>query len=205
VDLFGRYVARSVVAQLIKGGTKPALGGETRNVTVLFADVRGFTRWSASLPPAEVVSALNRLLAAMVSAAFRHDATVDKYIGDAVMLLFNAPLDQHDQVERAVRTAIDMQLSAVGTGLEIGIGINYGEAVVGNIGTPDRVEYTAIGRTVNLAARLCDNARPGEILVSEQVREQLGDGHALVAREPLRMKGFDEPIQTFAVVLAAGG
>jgi len=81
----------------------------------------------------------------------------------------------------------------------------YGEAVVGNIGTPDRVEYTAIGRTVNLAARLCDNARPGEILVSEQVRERLGDGHPLVAREPLRMKGFDEPIQTFAVVRAAGG
>jgi class 3 adenylate cyclase len=202
VDLFGRYVARSVVAQLIKGGRKPALGGETREVTVVFADVRGFTHWSASLPPAQVVATLNQLLAAMVSAAFRHDATVDKYIGDAVMLLFNAPLDQPDHVERALRTAAEMQLSAVGTGLEIGIGVNCGEAVVGNIGTPDRVEYTAIGRTVNLAARLCDNARPGEILVSEEVRRRLRDTYALVAREPLRMKGFDEPVQTYAVAVA---
>ena len=202
VDLFGRYVARSVVAQLIKGGSKPVLGGEARDVTVVFADVRGFTRWSASLPPAQVVAALNKLLAAMVSVAFRHDATVDKYIGDAVMLLFNAPLDQPDHVERALRTAAEMQLSAVGTGLEIGIGVNCGEAVVGNIGTPDRVEYTAIGRTVNLAARLCDNARPGEILVSDEVRRRLGDTVALVAREPLRLKGFDEPVQTYAVVVA---
>src|SRR5260370_36991463 len=144
-------------------------------VTVVFAAVRGFTHWSASLPPAQVVAALNKLLAAMVTVAFRHDATVAKYIGDAVMLLFNAPLDQPDHVGRAVRTAAEMQLSAVGTGLEIGIGVNCGEAVVGNIGTPDRVENTAIGRTGTLPARLWESARPRESLVLGGAPRRPGD------------------------------
>src|SRR5260370_6816867 len=155
-------------------------------VTVVFAAVRGFTHWSASLPPAQVVAALNKLLAAMVTVAFRHDATVAKYIGDAVMLLFNAPLDQPDHVGRALRTAAEMQLSAVGTGLEIGIGVNCGEAVVGNIGTPDRGEDTAIGRTVKLAAPPCDRARPGEIPGSDERRRRPVASPAPVAPQRFR-------------------
>ncbi len=200
-DLFGRYVPRSVVAELVQ---KPAdrvlaLGGDKRELTVLFADVRGFTTFSDTLPLEAVLSHLNGVLRLLVQAAFEESGTVDKYIGDAVMVLFNAPIRQADHCERAVRAALKMQLLLVGSQLSIGIGIHTGIAVVGNIGTAERLEYTAIGATVNLASRLCESAASGEIVISEEVREKLGDAATAEKRRPTLVKGIAREIVTYVV------
>ncbi len=203
VDLFGRYVPRAVVQQLMQ---KPELetlvvGGVRREVTVMFADIRGFTTFSERLAPEQVLVELNSLLDGMVACTFAAEGTLDKFIGDAILVLFNAPLEQPDHVQRAVATALQIQARVAGhaSGLALGIGIHTGVAVVGNVGTPERMEYTAIGSTVNVASRLCDVARPGEIIVSAQVASQLGDDFQLVAREPVRVKGIAEPLEIQAV------
>ncbi|MCA9102002.1 MAG: CHASE2 domain-containing protein, partial [Planctomycetales bacterium] len=166
VDLFGRYVPRAVVHQLVQlpQAEALALGGVRRDVTVLFADVRGFTTFAEQVPPEQVLSHLNSLLGVMVDCTFAEDGTLDKFIGDAILVLFNAPLDQPDHAARAVRTAWAIQQGLAGhaTGLAVGIGIHRGEAVVGRVGTPQRMEYTAVGSTVNVASRLCNAAGPGQ-------------------------------------------
>jgi class 3 adenylate cyclase len=203
-DLFGRYVPRAVVDNVLERSEAQsrALGGVTRDVTVLFADIRGFTAFSEHLPPQEVLTRLNQLLQIMVTCAFKYQGTVDKYIGDAIMVLYNAPLDQADHAERAVRTAMDMQreLATQGGDLGFGIGIHCGEAVVGTVGTPERMEYTAIGATVNLASRLCDTAKQGEVIVSEEVRACLGNRIVAEERAPIRVKNIDRDLQTYVVV-----
>jgi class 3 adenylate cyclase len=134
-----------------------------------------------------------------VEAAFEEKGTVDKYIGDAVMVLFNAPLEQADHSERAVRTALKMQAALAGSPLSVGVGIHSGIAVVGNVGTAERLEYTAIGSTVNLAARLCESAAKGEIIVSEEVRARLGDRIEAEVRAPILVKGINRELVTYRV------
>ncbi len=207
-DLFGRYVPRTVVAELVRrpGDRALALGGDKRELTVLFADVRGFTNLSDHLPPEEVLGRLNAVLQSLVQAAFDEKGTVDKYIGDAVMVLFNAPLEQGDHPERAVRAALKMQAALTGSELSVGIGIHSGIAVVGNIGTVERLEYTAIGATVNLAARLCESAAKGEVIVSEELRDRLGDKVEAERRSPILVKGIDRELVTYRVAkLSVGG
>ncbi len=200
-DLFGRYVPRSVVARVVEQPEVQAraLGGVTRDITVLFADIRGFTALSEHLAPDEVLSRLNEVLKVMVACAFRYEGTVDKYIGDAIMVLFNAPVDQTDHVERAVRTALDMQraMAAEPNELGFGIGIHCGEAVVGTIGTPERLEYTAIGATVNLASRLCDTAKGGEVVVSDEVYRRLEGRLDARALPPIRVKNIDRELSMY--------
>jgi adenylate cyclase len=200
-DLFGRYVPRTVVAELVRRPADRALamGGDKREVSVLFADVRGFTSFSDHLQPEEVLSQLNTVLQSLVRSAFEEQGTVDKYIGDAVMVLFNAPLQQSDHGERAVRTALKMQAALAGSRLSVGIGIHSGVAVVGNVGTIERLEYTAIGNTVNLASRLCESAGKGEIVISEETRSSLGEKIVAAARAPIRVKGIDRELQTYTV------
>ena len=198
VDMFGRYVPRAVVSQLILKPTVEALalGGIQRNVTVLFADIRGFTTFSEDLPPEDVIRQLNALLQIMVECTFKHEGTLDKFIGDAILVLFNAPLDQTDHVGRAVRTAVEIQqrLKGHATGLSVGIGVHRGEAIVGNVGTPERMEYTAIGSTVNIASRLCDVAKSGEIVVSNDVVQELADAFAWETLAPVTVKGIKQPL-----------
>ncbi|MCA9218404.1 MAG: adenylate/guanylate cyclase domain-containing protein, partial [Planctomycetales bacterium] len=157
-EMFGRYVPRAVVTQLVQ---KPDIEemifeGRKREVSVLFADIRGFTRYTEDHAPELVLEQLNELLSIMVDCTFSNEGTVDKFIGDAILVLFNAPTDQADHATRAVRTAwaIQSALKDHPSGLSIGIGIHTGQAVVGNVGTPKRMEYTAIGSTVNIASRL---------------------------------------------------
>jgi len=199
-DLFGRYVPRAVVTQLM---LKPdaealALGGVKREVTVLFADLRGFTPFAEKLPPEEVIAALNSLLEIMVDATFAHGGTLDKFIGDAILVLFNAPLDQPDHALRAARTAWDIQQGVArhASGLSVGIGIHRGEAVVGTVGTPQRMEYTAIGSTVNIASRLCAAAASGQILISAAAAEGLETHFRLEPQPLLRVKGVDAELAT---------
>lgn len=203
VDLFGRYVPRAVVQQLVQ---KPELetlvvGGIRREVSVLFADVRGFTTFSENLSPEAVLTQLNSLLDGMVACTFAAEGTLDKFIGDAILVLFNAPLEQPDHVRRAVTTALQIQtrLAHHPSDLKIGIGIHTGEAVVGNIGTPERMEYTAIGSTVNIASRLCDAAKPGEIVVSAAVAEKLAGQFDFETRPSIRVKGIDRELPIVVV------
>jgi adenylate cyclase len=207
LDLFGRYVPRAVVNQLMLRPELESLtlGGVVRDVTVLFADIRGFTTFSQDLPPEEVVRELNSLFEVMVECVFENEGTLDKFIGDAILVLFNAPLDQPDHSERAVRTAVAIQqrLASHASGLRVGVGVHRGAAVVGNIGTPQRMEYTAIGSTVNLASRLCDVAKPGEVVVSQQVRAHLSDDYLSESLGPIQVKGISQPLEPFRLVDSA--
>lgn len=161
---FARYVSHQVMDVVLRSGTPPAVIGERRKVTILFSDIRGFTTAAERLAPELVVELLNQYFERMVEIIFKYDGTLDKFIGDGVMVIFGAPTDDSRQEEKAVGAAIEMLrevslLSAAwkqqyGIELRIGIGINTGNAIVGNVGSSKRLEYTAIGDTVNLASRL---------------------------------------------------
>ncbi|MBM2811091.1 MAG: cyaA [Chloroflexi bacterium] len=202
-DLFGRYVPRAVVDELVENPTREALaiGGTTLEITVLFADIRGFTAFSEQFTAEEVVKRLNGLLEVMVEAAFRYEGTVDKFIGDAIMVIYNAPLRQPDHALRAVKTALDMQKAAAELpgSLAFGVGIHTGDAVVGTIGTRERMEYTAIGSTVNLASRLCDTAGKGQVVVSDAVFEKLGGDLQAERRPPIHVKNVERELDTYLV------
>jgi class 3 adenylate cyclase/DNA-binding response OmpR family regulator len=179
-QMFQRYVSPVVVDRLVEGRENLALGGRRQKISVMFADIRGFTTFSEHLPPEKVVEALNRYLALAVEAILAEEGTLDKFVGDAVMALFNTPLLQPDYVLRAVRAALAMQQtilnyneSIANQSLSFGIGIHMGQAVVGNIGTAQQMNYTAIGDTINLAKRLQENARGGQILLSRAVYEEI--------------------------------
>ncbi|MBO4776010.1 MAG: adenylate/guanylate cyclase domain-containing protein [Lachnospiraceae bacterium] len=183
---FRKYVAPQVVDGIMKSGQyKIALGGETRDIAVLFVDIRGFTPLSESLKPEQVVEILNEYLNLTTNSIFKNGGTLDKFIGDATMAVFNAPFDLDDYELRALRTAKDIVAGAkalekscmdrFGRKVTFGVGVNCGEAVVGNIGCDFRMDYTAIGDTVNTAARLESNAKPGQVLISETIYERVKD------------------------------
>ena len=181
---FSRYVAREVVDEILKDPEQIVLTGERRDVTVLFCDIRGFTTTAETLPPEEVVELLNAFYALMIDTTFKHDGTLDKFLGDGVMAVFGAPLHRADHALMAARTALAMQagireLSArrVAAGqspVDVGIGLNAGEVIAGTVGTNARMEYTVIGDSVNVAARLESNAGPGQVLVSAETYARLG-------------------------------
>lgn len=179
---FGRYISPELVEQIAGSGTEPPLGGVKKELSVLFLDIRGFTTLSEQMLPEEVVDFLNMMFDMITNQALKNNGTIDKFIGDAAMILFNAPLDVPNHEFYAVKTAWDIQRGmervrqAIGAkhGVEIsvGIGINTGEVVVGNIGSYLRVDYTAIGDHVNTAARIEANTEANQILVSEATYER---------------------------------
>ena len=186
LNVFKQYVAPQEVDKISKDKDfELVIGGENRHIAVLFVDIRGFTTMSESLKPEEVVEILNEYLGLTTQAIFDHGGTLDKFVGDATMAVFNAPFDLDDYIFRAVATAWDMQAGAdriaekfrkrYGKSVSFGIGVNCGNAVVGNIGCDFRMDYTAIGDTVNTAARLESNAKPGQILISKDVYEAVKD------------------------------
>lgn len=173
-SLFQRYVSPVVVDRLVEGRETLALGGRRQEVSVLFADIRGFTTFSENLSPEKVVEALNQYLALAVEAILAEEGMLDKFVGDAVMAIFNAPLPQSEHVLRAVHAALAMQQAILDYNsktvlppLSFGIGIHTGQAVVGNIGTSQQMNYTAIGDTINLGKRLQENAAEGQIILSQ--------------------------------------
>ena len=179
---FARYFTPHLAERIASTDGAVALGGERRPVVVLFSDIRGFTAIAESLPPDAMASQLNEYFEAMVACVFRHEGALDKYIGDALMAYWGAPVSDATDADRAVAAALDMQRAlaelnarwaAAGRPvLATGIGVHAGDAFVGNIGAPQRLEYTLIGDTVNVASRLCGLAAGGEVLVSDRVRAQ---------------------------------
>jgi adenylate cyclase len=174
---FERYFAPNVAADIAQQDGAVRLGGERRPITVLFSDIRGFTAISESMSPDAVAQMLSEYFTEMVEVIFEHGGTLDKFIGDAVMALWGAPISHSDDPDRAVEAAVAMQQSIeelnrrwVASGrpeIGVGMGISHGDVFAGNIGSHRRLEYTVLGDAVNVASRLCAEAGPGEILVSE--------------------------------------
>ncbi len=206
----GRYLPREIVERVVAREQDMRLGGARTQVSVLFADVVGFTPLAESQSPEVVVTVLNELFTILTDIVFQHGGTIDKFIGDCVMAVWGAPEPQADHAARALTAAEDMMrwVEAAGAGwlarfgieLQLAIGINSGEAVVGNVGSESRMEYTAIGDVVNVAARLEAIARPNQILVTSDTRAAAGEGFefAAVGRRPVT--GRREPVQLFEVV-----
>lgn len=200
VNVFKQYVAPQVVDKISKDRDfQLVLGGENRHVAVLFVDIRGFTTMSESMQPEEVVEILNEYLSLTTKSIFDNGGTLDKFVGDATMAVFNAPFELDDYIFRAVCTAWDMRAGAdaladkfekrFGKSVAFGIGVNCGNAVVGNIGCEFRMDYTAIGDTVNTAARLESNAKRGQILISEEVYEAVKDRVSVTPIGEIPLKG----------------
>ena len=209
-NTFKRYVSKSVVDQLLDDDQKLNLGGEERDVTVLFSDIRGFTAMSEKMKPKEVVSTLNSYFSEMIDIIFKFDGTLDKIVGDELMVVFGAPIARDDDAERAVQTAIgmveslkkfnDKRVKKGKVPINAGIGINKGKVISGNIGSKDQMDYTVIGDTVNLGARLCSFAGPLKIIVSKSVKDEIGDNSKTRKLEPIKVKGKRKPVEIFKVL-----
>ena len=206
--ILSRYMPTTVADRLIRAPEMPSLGGERQQVTLLFADLRGFTTFAAMAAPEDLLRHLNRHLTMATEAILAENGTVDKFLGDGVMAIFNAPLRDSEHVFHAVRAALAIQKSAenVESPLELlgpmrfGMGIHTGEAVVGNIGAAQLMSYTAIGDAVNVAKRLEESARPGQIIVSNQIVERLGGRVVTKLLEPVALKGVKDSMPVFEVI-----
>jgi adenylate cyclase len=184
------------------------IGGQQRDITALFADIRGFTSFSEKHTPEQLVAVLNRYLAAGADAVLAQEGTVDKFLGDAVMAWFNAPLPQPDHTLRAVRAALGLRSAIEKLHAELppeahlyfGVGIHYGEAVLGWIGTDKRLEYTAIGDSVNTAKRIQENSARNQILITKEAYERVKNDVRADACAPLHVKGKSEPVEVYEVL-----
>jgi len=200
-QVFNRYVSPSIVNEILHHREDLQLGGTSKDVTVLFIDLRGFTSLSEQKPPEEIIGILNEYLQLCTEVIFNHQGTLDKFIGDGVMAFFGAPLDIGDHTEKAVMAALEMKQKAQSFPhpVSFGMGIHCGEVIVGNVGSKRRLDYTVIGDVVNLASRLESQAKPGQILVSEAVHEKM---HHRCSTEFLGMreiKGKAQPIPIYEI------
>ena len=204
--LLERMVSTAVLDQIDPNSLQ--IGGKRVDITILFADIRGFTTYSEKQTPEQLVSVLNRYLAAAAEAVLFEEGTVDKFLGDAVMAWFNAPLRQPDHTLRAVRAALMLRDSIAALHRELperdhlsfGVGIHYGDAILGLIGTEKRLEYTAISDSVNIAKRIQENAARNQILISKEAYERVQDQIEAKAYAPLLVKGKTHPIDVYEVL-----
>ena len=207
---FGRYISPDLVKEIAKSDQEIKLGGISKELSVLFLDVRGFTPLSEKLQPEEVVGFLNMMFNLITEKALENHGTIDKFIGDAAMILYNAPLDVKHHEYFAVKSAYDMQkgmikvredvLEKYGVTISVGIGINTGEVVVGNIGSYLRIDYTAIGDNVNTAARIESNTQPNQVLVSEATYERTKEYFEYNCIGEKMMKGKSLPVKLYEVI-----
>jgi adenylate cyclase len=211
--MFSSYVSKRIVDELIRDPSKAKLGGDRKEITVLFSDIRGFTNFSEKHQPEEVVSLLNEYLGAMTQIVFEHDGTLDKFVGDAIMALWGAPVGQPDHAERACRCAVDMitklkelqnKWTAEGKyAIDIGIGINTGDMVVGNMGAEGKkMDYTVIGDNVNLGARLESLTRKynNHIIISEYTYGKVKDMVKVNELGSETVKGKEQPVVIYDLV-----
>ncbi len=208
---FSHYLSQEVINELLNDPDKLKLGGERRQITVLFSDIRGFTSFSESRQPEEVVAMLNEVLTEQVKVVFKYNGTLDKFVGDELMAFFGAPSKVHekDHALVAVRVAVEIQqrmneLRAKWQQenkpiLHIGIGVNTGDMVVGNMGSAARMDYTVIGDNVNLGARLCSAAGKDEVIVSGYTYEGISGQVEAERLEPIMVKGKAKPIEVYRI------
>jgi adenylate cyclase len=206
---FQRYFAPDLAEEIASQAEAVQLGGTKRPVVVFFSDIRGFTPMSEVMNPDQIASLLTEYFTEMVEIVFEHGGTLDKFMGDAIMALWGAPIAHEDDTDRAMRAAIEQQQTLATLNakwasegreqVQIGIGINFGEVFAGNIGSDRRMEYTVIGDAVNTASRLCSKAGPGEILISEPFYRTLKDPPEVEALEPLQLKGKTQAVAVYRV------
>jgi len=212
-DAFKRYVSHQVADEILKDPDvfAKSLKGTKKRITAFFGDIRGFTPISEQLPPEEVVAFLNFYLTEMTTIIFANEGTIDKFMGDCIMAVFGAPVEHSDDVYRAVKSGVEIQkrieemnkqrVTEGKQDIHVGIGINYGEAVVGNIGSTQRLEYTVIGDSVNTAARLQTVAKGGEIVVSDSVYREVKDHFDFIHMEPVKVKGKARSLKVWKIAL----
>ncbi|HSL47387.1 MAG TPA: adenylate/guanylate cyclase domain-containing protein [Anaerolineales bacterium] len=204
--LLQRMVSPAVLDQIDPNSLQ--IGGKKVYITILFADIRGFTAYSEQHSPEELVAVLNRYLAAAADAVLAHEGTVDKFLGDAVMAWYNAPLPQPDHTLRAVKSALAIRDAVAAlhnempkdAQLDFGVGIHYGEAVLGWIGTEKRLEYTAISDSVNTTKRIQENCAKNQILISREAYERVKDEIEMKLNIPISAKGKTQPLEVYEVV-----
>jgi adenylate cyclase len=209
-ERFQRLLSPAIAQQVLEGKVAIQKGGEGRQTTVLFSDIRGFTSMSESENPQVIVDMLNEYFELMVEVIFKYEGTLDKFVGDEIMALYGAPMTHGDDAVRCVRTAIEMldvlrelNLARARAGapeIRIGIGINTGHVVAGYIGSSKALEYTVIGDTVNTGARLCSVAKAGEIIISQSTYEQIGDRFDVVELPPVQVKGKSQALKIYNVI-----
>jgi adenylate cyclase len=208
-ERFQRLLSPDLAEMVVSGELNVEKGGENVVATVLFADIRGFTSMSEDMDAADVLQMLNEYFEVMVEIAFKHEGTVDKFVGDEIMVLWGAPVHHEDDSARAVRAGLDMQEALIefnATRLDedqppinIGIGINTGDLVAGYIGSSRTMSYSVIGDTVNTAARLCSAAKAGQVIISENTYEQVKDEFKVKALDPIKVKGKAQELQVYNV------
>jgi len=206
-SVLNKVVSQDVAEELMKGDVE--LGGENRRVTVLFADIRGFTALTDGMEPQEVIGLLNECMERLSAAVEAEGGVVDKYVGDELMAVFGAPVGHDDDALRAVRSAVRMREAVAQLNAErgargdapigLGVGVSTGLAVAGNMGSRTRLNYTVLGDIVNLGSRLCSGAAAGEILVSEQTLSEAGASVVADTRGERAFKGFSKELKVFAV------
>ena len=213
-ETFGRYLTDEVVDTLLESPSGLKMGGEKRKLTMMMTDLRGFTSLSERLAADRVVTLLNRYLTAMVPIIRQYQGTIDEFIGDAIFVLFGAPVWQEDDAERAVACAVAMQLAMEEVNaenrkedlpeVEMGIGLHTGQVVVGNIGSPERMKYGVVGSHVNLTSRIQACTIGGQILVSETTRQELGNKLKIGKQMEVRAKGVEQPVVLFEALEVGG-
>ena len=206
---FERYFAPNVAAEIAQQEAIVPLGGERRPITILFSDIRGFTSMAESMGPDAIAQLLTEYFSEMVEIIFEHGGTLDKFVGDAIMALWGAPIAHADDPDRALQAAAAMQRGVARLNQQwalagrpeigVGIGINYGEVFAGNIGSHRRLEYTVIGDAVNVANRLCSEAGPGEILVSEALCQMVKDNADYEYLPAMALRGRTKSVQVYRV------
>jgi len=211
--IFAKYVTSEVLEQILERPELGNLGGRKEVVTVLFADIRGFTGMAENLEPQEVVHQLNEYLQTMTPIIFANHGTIDKFVGDEIMAYFGAPVYPEEHAWRAVKTAIEMQAAleelrrkwrqARRPDIRIGIGVNTGAVVMGNIGSSQYMDFTLIGDAVNVASRLCSIAEPGEVLVGASTLHQVADRVSVVRSRETTIKGRVHPVTVHSVTAIA--
>ena len=212
--MFGRYLSTEVMNSLIENPSALELGGERRWVTIMMTDLRGFTALSERLEPEQVVLMLNAYFEIMVEVVLKYNGTINEIIGDALLVIFGAPQDMPDRSQRAIACAIEMQNAMAqvneenrGQGLpelEMGIGINETDVIVGNIGSSKRSKYTVVGSGVNMTSRIESYTVGGQILISESVRQEAGEVLRIDARREVLPKGAETPLRIYEVGGIAG-
>ena len=204
---FKKYVSENIVDELLDSGNEIALGGSKNEVCIMFCDIRGFTSMSEKMIPEDVVFLLNNYFQEMIDVVFKNNGTLDKIIGDELMVLYGVPLKSDNDCQKAIDTAIEMfsqlkkfnlkNLSNNFPEIKIGIGINYGEVISGNIGSTRQMNYTVIGDNVNLASRLCSHAKANQIVISKSTFELLSDKNGFIKKSPIQVKGKKDKIDNW--------
>jgi sigma-B regulation protein RsbU (phosphoserine phosphatase) len=209
-DIFGRYVSREVVSEILKSSGGMDLTGEIREITILVADLRGFTRIAESLQPQEVLRLINRFLQRMTDIILQCNGTIDEFTGDGILVFFGAPRPMEDHSLCAVTCALEMQeamkelnsenLKLGFPKLQMGIGINRGELIVGNIGSEKRKKYGAVGSPINIAFRIEAETKGGEVLISQSVLDTLESRVMVEKSSSVLLKGFDKPVTIHRII-----